>query len=159
MQTRAKTVIKLKAERQTDLQGPPVPGLAPAVAPAAPAAPLLAGGVAQILYGIVELQGRLNRMERELAINGNIKRGAGYDIPYTEVLFVDGSQPSLAVPAQPTQPGRAALPPLLDVDCIRNLTGPQATQYLKGHGVVPIPRAVPARRSRVARCVGCSIEP
>ncbi|KAJ6531186.1 hypothetical protein B0H19DRAFT_1273402 [Mycena capillaripes] len=134
---------------------PPPPGPPAAVAPAAPA------GTALILNALAALEHKLNigldDLERNLAglhrqTNGNIKKGTGYQIPYTEVPFVDGSQPSVAVP------GRAALPALLNVDCIRNLTGRQAARYLTGYGVVPIPQRVSARRSRVAQCVGCNIE-
>ena len=93
-------------------------------------------------------------------------------MPYAEVLFLDGSTPSVAVVstilhaatslicfqlAQPGQPARPALPVLGDIDAIRNLTALQAGRYLTGHGV-PLPQGTPARRSRVAQCVGCIID-
>jgi len=100
-------------------------------------------------------------------------KGTGHQMPYTEVLFLDGSLPSVAVVStilhaatllicfqlvQPGQPGRPTLPALGDVDAIRNLTAAQAGRYLSGHGVLPLPQGAPARRSRVAQCVGCIID-
>ena len=99
-------------------------------------------------------------------------KGTGHQMPYTEVLFLDGSLPSVAVVstilhaatsliciqlAQPGQPARPALPVLGDVDAIRNLTAAQAGRYLTGHGV-PLPQGAPARRSRVVQCVGCIVD-
>ncbi|KAJ6618187.1 hypothetical protein B0H10DRAFT_1268114 [Mycena sp. CBHHK59/15] len=118
-------------------------------------------GAALILNAIAALDRRLSlrldSFQREMAINGNMGKGTGYQNPYTEVLFLDGSLPSVAVPAQPGQPARAALPALVDVDAIRNLTAAQAGRYLTGHGV-PLPQEAPARRSRVGQCVGCIID-
>jgi len=98
-------------------------------------------------------------------------KGTGHQMPYMEVLFLDGSLPSVAVVstilhaatsliciqlAQPSQPARPTLPVLGDVDAIRNLTAAQAGCYLTGHGV-PLPQGAPTRRSRVAQCVGCIV--
>jgi hypothetical protein len=57
-----------------------------------------------------------------------------------------------------SQSGRAALPPLDNVTCIRNLTAAEATQYLVGHGVDPIPQEAQECKIRVARVVGCLIQ-
>ncbi|KAJ7794547.1 hypothetical protein B0H13DRAFT_2393350 [Mycena leptocephala] len=73
-------------------------------------------------------------------------KGTGDSIPYSEVLFLDGAQPSVAVPAQPAQGGQPA---------IRTLTFAQAGQYLTGHGVAPLPNATTARHRRIAQCIGC----
>ncbi|KAJ6544548.1 hypothetical protein DFH09DRAFT_1321754 [Mycena vulgaris] len=94
-------------------------------------------------------------LDRKLDGNGNISKGTGYDFPYAEVLFVDGSTSSVPVPAQPGQPGRAALPTLTNVDAVRNLTGPEATRYLIGFGIpaiqsmtyADIPTKPPRRRT------------
>jgi len=134
----------------------PAPGPAAAAPPAGPAAPL--AGAALILNAIAALDRRLDSFQRQMAINGNMGKGTGHQMPYTEVLFLDGSLPSVAVLAQPGQPGRPALPALGDVDAIRNLTAAQAGRYLSGHGVLPLPQGAPARRSRVAQCVGCIID-
>ncbi|KAJ6544611.1 hypothetical protein DFH09DRAFT_1367812 [Mycena vulgaris] len=134
---------QMLSARQIALQAPPLPGPAAATAHADPL-----GGVAPILDAIAALENRFNHrldgFERRLAIASNMYRGTVYKVPYTEVLFVDGSTPSVLVSA------RAALPPLVNVDSIRNLTGPQAAQYLVGFGIAPI-QAVPARQRRIAR--------
>ncbi|KAJ6544570.1 hypothetical protein DFH09DRAFT_1088444 [Mycena vulgaris] len=112
---------RMLSARQITLQAPPLPGPAAATAHADPL-----GGAAPILDAIAALENRLNHrldgFERRLAIASNMYRGTGYKVPYTEVLFVDGSTPSVLVSA------RAALPPLVNVDSIRNLTGRQAAQ-------------------------------
>jgi hypothetical protein len=99
-------------------------------------------------------------------------KGTGHQMPYTEVRFLDGSLPSVAVVstilyaatslicfqlAQPGQPARPALPALGDVDAIRNLTAAHAGRYLTGHGMA-LPQGAPARRRRVAQCVGCIVK-
>ncbi|KAJ7083110.1 hypothetical protein B0H15DRAFT_427962 [Mycena belliarum] len=138
-------------------------------APAAPGAPLAAGGVALILTTIRALGNRLDArmdgidqrldgLQREIAFNGNIGKGTGVHIPFTEVLFRDGSLPSVAVVAAPGQLGRPALPALLDVDVIRNLTFQDAGHYLTHHGVAPLPASTVARRTRVAQIIGCVVD-
>ncbi|KAJ7921344.1 hypothetical protein B0H13DRAFT_2656036 [Mycena leptocephala] len=107
---------------------------------------------ALILDKITALERRMDGIQRELAFTGNIGKGTGHQIPYSEVLFLDGSRPTVAVS------GRAALPPLDNVTCIRNLTAAEATQYLVGHGVDPIPQEAQECKIRVARVVGCLIQ-
>ncbi|KAJ7803198.1 hypothetical protein B0H14DRAFT_3487719 [Mycena olivaceomarginata] len=98
------------------------------------------------------LNTRLDGLQREAAINGNIAKGTGLRIPYNEVLFLDGSQPTVAtaaVPAQgaqPARPGHPILPLLSNVAAIRNLTGPDATHYLIGYGIAQIPHLVQERQ-------------
>ncbi|KAF5379036.1 hypothetical protein D9615_006015 [Tricholomella constricta] len=135
----------------------PAPGPAAAVPPAGLAAPL--AGAALILNAIAALDLFRGRWPLQVSIylTGNMGKGTGHQIPYTEVLFLDGSLPSVAVLAQPGQPARPALPALGDIHAIRNLTAAQAGRYLTGHGV-PLPQGAPARRSRVAQCVGCIID-
>ncbi|KAJ7677269.1 hypothetical protein B0H17DRAFT_121942 [Mycena rosella] len=151
------------------------PALVPAGAPEAPAAPLV-GDVPLILNALGALrtstdlrmdalerrmERRMDNFQRDLAIIGNMGKGTGQSTPYSEVLFLDGSLPSVAVPVQPAQggqpavPGRPALPALTDVDQIRNLDFTQAGQYLTGHGIAPLPDATAARHRRIAQCVGC----
>ena len=48
------------------------------------------------------------------------------------------------------------LPPLIDIDTIRGLTGPQATAYANGYGLGHI-AGVPARRAAIGRAVGCTV--
>ncbi|KAJ7463974.1 hypothetical protein FB451DRAFT_1561913 [Mycena latifolia] len=134
-----------------------VPGPTAAAAPATPAP--LASDAAQILNAIAALERRLDGFERRLddvqretAIIGNMVKGTGSHLPYTEVLFMDGSRPSEAVPS------RAALPALLNVQCIRSLTDSEAEQYLAGYGIVPIPQDGAGCRTRVAQCVGCVVQ-
>ncbi|KAF7354516.1 hypothetical protein MVEN_01141000 [Mycena venus] len=149
---------------------PAPPGAA--VAPPAPAAPM--AGVALILNAIATSNQALNRrldmlntrldgLQRETAINGNIGKGTGLHIPYTEVLFLDGSQPTVAtaaVPAQggqPAQPGHPILPLLSNVNAIRNLSGPDARHYCIGYGIAPIPHIVQERLVLIAEAIGCVI--
>lgn len=138
----------------------PAPAPAAAAPPAAPAAPL--AGAAIVLNAIAALDRRLDRrlndIQRQIAINGNMGKGTGHQIPYEEVLFLDGSRPSVAVPAQPGQPVCHALPALSNVDIIRNLSALRAGRYLTGHGVDLVPGGAPARRTRVAQCIGCIID-
>ncbi|KAJ7303008.1 hypothetical protein DFH08DRAFT_1089558 [Mycena albidolilacea] len=110
------------------------------------------------------LNTRLDGLQREAAINSNIAKGTGLRIPYTEVLFLDGSQPTVATAAapaqgaQPARPGHPILPLLSNVAAIRNLTGPDATHYLIGYGIAQIPHLVQERQVLVARCIGCVID-
>ncbi|KAJ6544572.1 hypothetical protein DFH09DRAFT_1389875, partial [Mycena vulgaris] len=94
------------------------------------------------------LDRRLDSIQREVALNGNMEKGTGYKHPYAEVLFVDGSRPSVAVPA---------LPALLNVDAIRNLTEAEAAQYLLGFGLAPIETFID-RKNRIAEHVGCLVD-
>ncbi|KAJ7831912.1 hypothetical protein B0H14DRAFT_2803972 [Mycena olivaceomarginata] len=95
---------------------PPTPGPGPAAAaaPPAPAAPM--AGVALIFNTIAASNQALNRrldalsvtlndLQRETAINGNVAKGTGLHIPYTEVPFLDGTLPTVAVVAAAAQGG------------------------------------------------------
>ncbi|KAJ6514015.1 hypothetical protein DFH09DRAFT_1374113 [Mycena vulgaris] len=73
------------------------------------------------------------------------RKSTGLHTPYTEVLFRDGSLPSVAIAAAPGQPGRAALPPLLNVDDISNLSWHDAGRYLINHAIVPVTQTTIAR--------------
>ncbi|KAJ7137831.1 hypothetical protein C8R44DRAFT_766312 [Mycena epipterygia] len=133
---------------------PPAPGPVPAV----PAAPM--AGVALVLAAVNalggRLDGRLDSIDRQLAINSNLAKGTGCAIPYAEVAFLDGSRPSVAVLGPLARP---ALPLLDNVNKIKALTGPQCTLYLAGYGFVGIiPLPVINRRRQIAQYVGCLVQ-
>ncbi|KAJ7314580.1 hypothetical protein DFH08DRAFT_1087173 [Mycena albidolilacea] len=125
-------------------------------------------GVAMILNAIAAsnqaLNGRLNDLQREIAINGNITKGTGLKIPHAEALFLDGTRPTAPVAAVPAQAeqvaqlGRPALPLINNVAALRALQGPEATHYLTGYGVAPIPHLVQQRQVLIAECIGCVID-
>ena len=48
------------------------------------------------------------------------------------------------------------LPPLIDVNAIQALTGPQATAYANGYGLGHI-AGLPARQAAIGRAVGCPV--
>ncbi|KAJ7244996.1 hypothetical protein B0H12DRAFT_1325433 [Mycena haematopus] len=99
----------------------PGPGLASATAPAVLAAPV--AGVASILNAVAifnqslekslelrfdglelkfdGLEQRLDGLLRDTVISGNIAKGSGLTLPYSEVLFLDGTKPTIAVTAVP----------------------------------------------------------
>ena len=100
-------------------------------------------------------------------------KGTRHQMPYMEVLFVDGSLPSVAVVstilhattslicfqlAQPGQPACPAWPVLGNINAIRNLTAAHARHYLTGHSMQPLPQGAPAWRSHDAQHVGCIID-
>ncbi|KAJ7717077.1 hypothetical protein DFH07DRAFT_1068278, partial [Mycena maculata] len=108
--------------RQIALVPQPVPPApAPGAAPQAPAAPM--AGIALALQAIVAVDQKLdtllttvNDLKCQTVINGNLAKHTGILIPFSEVLFIDGTRPTVAVAAvaaqggQPAQPGRPALP-------------------------------------------------
>ncbi|KAJ3927018.1 MAG: hypothetical protein NXY57DRAFT_1026995 [Lentinula lateritia] len=142
-----------------------LPPLAGAGVPApAPAAPLVAG-IAELLAGqqngqqnilsilnILEgMQTQIAQIDRRTAFTVNQTRGNGVRRPYDEVRFLDNSLPSQAVP------GRAPLPVLGTMLDIRALSGPEATTYLRNHGILPanIPHLTADRREQLAEMIGC----
>ncbi|KAJ7673292.1 hypothetical protein DFH06DRAFT_1175199 [Mycena polygramma] len=104
-------------------------------------------GIAMILNAIAvadqaantrhnNLKRRFDTFDRQMAINGNLVKGTGTQYPYSEVLFLDGTRPTVATAARP------ALPLLSNSDALRNLSGPDATHYLTGYGIAPVPHLV-----------------
>ncbi|KAJ7619908.1 hypothetical protein DFH06DRAFT_1234381 [Mycena polygramma] len=94
---------------------------------------------------------RLDNFDRQMAINGNLVKGTGTQYPYSEVLFLDGTRPTVATAARP------ALPLLSNSDALRNLSGPDATHYLTGYGIALVPHLVQPRLVQIALCIGCMI--
>ncbi|KIK55376.1 hypothetical protein GYMLUDRAFT_99613 [Collybiopsis luxurians FD-317 M1] len=131
-------------------------GVPPAPAPA-PIAPLVTGmaellaGQQRILNTLVGVQVQLAQVDRRSAILANQTRGNGMGKPYEEVRFPDNTLPS-----QPGQ-GRAALPVLNTMLDIRALSGPDVTNYLRNHGILPdnVPHSVVDRRKKLAEIIGC----
>ncbi|KAJ3906180.1 hypothetical protein F5879DRAFT_987608 [Lentinula edodes] len=144
-------------------QLPPLDGAGAPPAPA-PAAPLVAG-IAELLAGqqngqqnilnilnILEgMQTQIAQIDRRSAFAVNQTRGNGVGRPYDEVRFLDNSLPSQAAP------GRAPLPVLSTMLDIRALSGPEATTYLRNHGILPanIPHLTADRREQLAEMIGC----
>ncbi|KAJ4469171.1 hypothetical protein C8R41DRAFT_925203 [Lentinula lateritia] len=144
-------------------QLPPLGGAGVPPAPA-PAAPLVAG-IAELLAGqqngqqnilnilnILEgMQTQIAQIDRRSAFAVNQTRGNGVGRPYDEVRFLDNSLPSQAVP------GRAPLPVLSTMLDICALSGPEATTYLRNHGILPanIPHLTADRREQLAEMIGC----
>ncbi|KAJ7874038.1 hypothetical protein B0H14DRAFT_2718773 [Mycena olivaceomarginata] len=109
-------IVVVEAIALAPQPAPPTPGPGPAAAaaPPAPAAPM--AGVALIFNTIAASNQALNRrldalsvtlndLQRETAINGNVAKGTGLHIPYTEVPFLDGTLPTVAVVAAAAQGG------------------------------------------------------
>ncbi|KAJ7207950.1 hypothetical protein GGX14DRAFT_396149 [Mycena pura] len=133
-------------------------------AAALPPGPL--AGVVQRLHAInqmnkklEEIHGSLKDLQRDTAINDNMRRGAGVSLPYIEVLFQDGTRPTVAiadVPAQGGQPaiaGRPALPLLNSLAAVQKLTTTQIKHYLTGYGI-PAPRPLTVGRAVIGYHIG-----
>ncbi|KAF7315393.1 hypothetical protein MIND_00054000 [Mycena indigotica] len=101
-----------------------------------------------------DLVTEFTHMRRDVLILGNSQKGTGLGLAYAEVPFLDGSMPTVAVPANPG-PARPALPELRTINDIRSLTGPQATAYMDGYGIGPAPQQVERRQEIIARYIGC----
>ncbi|KAJ7657171.1 hypothetical protein DFH06DRAFT_1327999 [Mycena polygramma] len=113
--------------------------------------PFVNSGIHLILNAIAKLE---KNMDRRFAVLTNGQRGAG---PFDEVRFPDGTLPSQALVAPAASP-RGALPPIHDVEDIRQLSAEDAGFYLQYHGQDQGPNGALLRRRRVAMLVGCLVE-
>ncbi|KAJ6557291.1 hypothetical protein DFH09DRAFT_541893 [Mycena vulgaris] len=142
------------AARQVAAAGGPA-ALAAAAIPGAPvAAPIAFVGLGLVLNAINRLETKIDRMDRKLVIIANGQRGTGAGTPFEEVPFPDGTLPSVPILAPPAQ-ARPALPPIRDVDDIRQLSSANAGLYLQYHGQAQGANHAARRRRRVATLVGC----
>ncbi|KAF5379190.1 hypothetical protein D9615_005901 [Tricholomella constricta] len=96
-------------------------------------APALAAGLAPLM--------------RTAHINYNLCAGDGHSRRFQVVPFLDGTLP--------TGPPHN-LPPLVNLQVVNTLTGPQATAYLQGYGQ-PVPNGIAARRRAICDAVGCDV--
>jgi len=90
---------------------------------------------------------------RSSNITHNLLCGDGYTRPFKIVPFVNGDDP-----VHPPPGGAAALPHLTNVGVISNLTGPQATSYLNGYHIVPVPNLIIDRKNLIRVEIGCTAE-
>ncbi|KAK0239681.1 hypothetical protein EDD85DRAFT_1021087 [Armillaria nabsnona] len=99
---------------------------------------------------LIRIENRLARVEAMAAKTYNLGSSAGFRVPY-EVVPVDG--------VDPTQRANNPLPPLRNVQDMRNLTAAQLDNYLDTYGILYGRRTTrEAKLSSLRVYIGCTAD-